>query len=107
MKQLTTIMLAVTACLVGCTGPQAPRTDTLAQQLKSDVPDRIGSVKTPVAVTHSPLIGLTRAEVIEREGIEKLKPLDGTDTVLSFTGGTRFPGAYGDGYIWSRLHLDL
>ena len=62
-------------------------------------------MKTPVAVTHSPLIGLTRAEVIEREGIDELKRYEGSEVVWSFTGGTRFPGAYGDGYIWSRLHL--
>ncbi len=97
------VLVIAAAVLAGCKEFQ-PRTisGTRGQEL-APIADRL---ETPVDVSSSALLGLTKAQVLKTEGVKELKSEHGAPDKKWFSGGiVHFPSVPGDSYVIERCHV--
>jgi len=92
--------------LSGCQ-TRPPEQQPTEAELRAAVLKGLTRIETPVTLSSSDLLGLTEAEVLKRNGLQKLNPEHGTTDNKWFSGGiVHFPrSAYDDTYVWERCHI--
>ena len=105
MKYLTAFLLA-TLSLAGCPS-RVPERQPGQAELKAAIRKHLELIETPITLSTSDLLGLTEAEVLKKNGRDKLNPERGTTNKKWFSGGgVHFPrSAYDDTYVWKRCHI--
>ena len=89
--------------LVGCQGHWIP--EPLPDEAKADALGRLKRIETPVTLASSDLLGLTEAEILQKNGLQKLNPEHGTTNKKWFSGGIIHFPRIGGGYVWERCHI--